>query len=185
MNIEYAWNELERLGLRQKLIQIKNNPSTADSLAWWMNKEPLRSKPVGQGGGKTASELGLDIVAHETNSFLAYESITRAHTGDPNVLISRSGISGEQAAHGDGFYTMVGRTGARGTGLTIRFQVNPNAREGTDFTRQVERYPVFLNKNALRVIPESLNVGLVEFFEMIADGNGIDGSDRGIVEKLR
>jgi hypothetical protein len=75
VNIEYAWNELERLGLRKKLIEIKNNPGTSDSLAFWMNKEPLRSKPLGTGSGKTARELGIDIVAHETDNFLAYESI--------------------------------------------------------------------------------------------------------------
>jgi hypothetical protein len=186
VNIEYAWNELERLGLRQKLIAIQNNPTVRDSLALWMSKEPLRSSRLGQGKGKTAKELGIDIVAHETNNFLAYESITRAHTGDANVLISRDGHTAESAVLGDGFYTKIGTRGAAGTGLTIRFKVNPNAREGDDFIyKSSHSYVIFKNKNALQVIPESLNIGPVEYFEMLANDQSLDASDRGILEKLK
>lgn len=92
-------------------------------MAWWLNKEPLRTSTLGTRIGKTASELGIKIVAHETNNFLAYESITRAHTGRPNVLISRSGMPGEVAVHESGFYNRIGVVGARGTALTIRFDV--------------------------------------------------------------
>ena len=53
---------------------------------------------MGLGNGKTAAELGIEVVAHETNHFLAYESITRAHSGEPNVLTSREGAPGELAA---------------------------------------------------------------------------------------
>ena len=99
-------------------------------------------------------ELGLTIVAHETNDFLAYESITRAHTGAPNVFISRSNATGEAAVHGNGFYTAVGKKGARGSGITIRFTVDPDAREGVDFfltnggTTGEGAYIVWLNRNA-------------------------------------
>ena len=81
---------LEKLGLKQKLSRF-GNPNNPNSLSWWINKEPLRSKPVGLGSGRTAESLGLDIIAHETNNFLAYESITRSRDGAPNVLISRAG----------------------------------------------------------------------------------------------
>ncbi|MFL5815692.1 MAG: hypothetical protein ACJ763_19135 [Bdellovibrionia bacterium] len=191
VNIEYAWNTLEQLGLRKKLVAIKNNATTQDSLAWWMNKEPLRTHPLGQGTGKTAKELGLDIVAHETDNFLAYESITRAHTGDSNVLISRSEGVGEVAGHGNGFYAKKGREGAHGTGLTIRFHLDPNAREGFDFeSGPVHDYVVIKNKAALKVIPESLSVGPVELFEMLStreiSGKApLQASDRGIFEKLK
>ncbi len=187
VNIEYATTVLEQLGIRKKLAAIRGDVSTVDSLAWWMNKEPLRSHVVGHGAGKTAKELGLDIVAHETKHFLAYESITRAHTGDANVFISRDDVQGESAGNGDGFYTKVGREGGRGTGLTIRFHLDPNAREGTDFIR-APQYPnvvVIKNKAALKVIPESLNIGPVEFFQMLAQGETLDEADRGILEKLR
>jgi hypothetical protein len=191
VNIEYAWNTLEKLGLRKKLAAIENNAGTVGSLAWWMNKEPLRTHAVGvdlrtgrTGGGKTARELGLDVIAHETNNFLAYESITRAHTGDPNVLISRRSAAGEAAAHGDGFYTRIGHEGARGTGLTVRFHLSPDAREGTDFTKKGD-FVIVHNKAALRVIPESLNVDPIHLFEMLSEGNGFSNSDRALLEKLK
>jgi hypothetical protein len=194
VNIEYAWDTLEKLGLRQKLIAIRGNVSAQESLAWWLNKEPLRTLPVGSGSGKTAKELGLDVVAHETNNFLAYESITRAHTGDPNVLISRNGAPGEAAVSGDGFYTKVGQEGARGTGLTIRFHLDPNARQGTDFDYHPHsNFVILKNKAALKVIPESLNIGPVEYFEKLAatEAPGLlqsfqpKNSDLGIFEKLK
>ncbi len=197
VSIEYARDTLERLGLRKKLAEIKGDANTTDSLAWWMNKEPLRSKKIGEGTGKTAQELGLDIVAHETNNFLAYESITRAHTGDPNVLISRNGAADERAVFGDGFYVAPGGTGmGRSThgpsGITIRFHLDPNARENTDFISVV--FPgmtkvnqlVIKNKAALRVIPESLNIGPVQYFQMLAaSGLGLNHNDQGILEKLK
>ena len=191
VNIEYAWNELERLGLRKKLIEIRDNPTVSDSLSFWLSKEPLRSAPLGKGNGKTAGQLGIDVVAHETNSFLAYESITRAHTGDANVLISREYATDETAVHGDGFYTAMGKTGARGTGLTIRFKVKPQARLGTDFILARDSslaegsYVIFRNRRALQVIPESLNIGPVEYFEMLASNQSLGKDDLGILEKLK
>jgi hypothetical protein len=186
VNLEYAWNVLEETGLRKKLIAIKSNTNEVDSLAWWLNKEPLRSAPLGAGSGKTARELGLDIVAHETQNFLAYESITLAHTGDPNVLISRAGAAGEAAVHGNGFYTQKGRAGARGTGLTIRFHLDPAARENTDFIRAAGNFVIVKNKAALKVIPESLNADPVEYFRILAGKNvGLNATDLGRLEKLK
>jgi hypothetical protein len=184
INIEYARHTLDQLGLRTKLSAIKANPQVQESLSWWMNKEPLRTQPIGHGSGKTARELGLDVVSHETNNYLAYESITRAHTGDPNVLISRNGAAGEAALHGDGFYARTGKEGARGTGLTIRFRLDPNAREGVDFEKAAEDYVVVKNKAAIRVIPESLNISPVDYMEMIAAGKLGEHSDLGIRERL-
>ena len=189
VNIEYAWNKLEQMGLRIKLMHY-DDFKTENSLAWWMNKEPLRSQAVGLGNGKTAIEIakGLGqeklIVAHETKSFLAYESITRAHTGDPNVFISRANESGEMAAYGNGFYTQIGRNGATGSGLTTRFAVEDNARDGMDFILH-DNYLIFLNKNALKVIPESLNMGPLEYFEYLSKENSFDWSDKAIIEKLK
>jgi hypothetical protein len=190
VNLEYAWDTLEKLGLRKKLVSIKNDAGEVESLAWWLSKEPLRSFAVGKGQGRTAAEIAKKLgvkelkVAHETKSFLAYESITRAHTGDPNVLISRQGSNGETAIHGDGFYTRIGDEGAAGTGLTIRFAVDPAAREGSDFTRSGD-YLIFKNKAALRVIPESLNLSPLEYFRMLSKSDQMDSSDRGIFEKLK
>ncbi|MFL5814729.1 MAG: hypothetical protein ACJ763_14235, partial [Bdellovibrionia bacterium] len=187
VNIEYAKNTLDELGLSKKLQSIQANTGATESLAWWMNKEPLRTRPLGQGTGRTAKELGLDIVAHETKNFLAYESITRAHTGDPNVLISREHFPGEAAAYGDGFYTKIGKEGAHGTGFTIRFHLDPNAREGRDFIYVPhENFVVVQNKAALKVIPESLNIGPVEYFKLLSRSTReLSSSDKGILEKLK
>ena len=185
VNIEYAVNTLDKLGLRKKLVEM-GNAKEQENFAWWLSREPLRSKLIGEGTGKTAEELGIKVVAHETNTFLSYESIVRAHSGEPNVLISRQNAVGESAAVGDGFYTLPGREGARGTGLTIRFNVDPKAREGSDFTLN-RGYTLFKNKKALSVIPESLNFSLDDLME-IALGNRniqINHADRGLLEKLK
>jgi len=190
VNIEYAVKTLDQLGLRRKLAKVNNDPDTYDSLAWWMDKQPLETFPLGQGPGKgavgrTARELGIKIVAHETRTFLSYESITRAHTGDPNVLISRENHGrGEAAVYGDGFYTRIGKIGAAGTGLTIRFQLHPDAREGRDFTLHGD-FVLVKNKAALKVIQESLNLTPLQYFQFIDSGNSFDHSDRGIFEKLK
>jgi hypothetical protein len=184
-NIEYALNKLDELGLRQKLISL-GDANSIESDAWWLSREPLRSKPVGTGKGNTAAELNIKVVAHETNNFLAYESITRAHSGEPNVFISRQNSVGEAAAFGEGFYTKIGKEGARGTGLTIRFEVNPKAREGTDFIIK-DNCIIFINKKALSVIQESLNYGLEDLLKLAESKLVIevDHSDLALLEKLK
>jgi len=182
VNLEYAAHTLQGLKLKEKLISA-GNPAQIDSMAWWINRMPLESKPVGKGPGKTAQELGIDVVAHDTKSFLAYESITRAHTGDPNVFISRYGFDGESATSGDGFYTLNGRAGLWGTKITIRFRVNPQAREGWDF-KQNGGSVIFLNKGAFRVIPESLNLGIYQYFELLRDDKNMTADDKGLLEKF-
>lgn len=195
VNLEYAWSTLEKLGLRQKLISIQNNPETSDSLAWWMSKEPLRVKPVGEGLGRTAESLGISRVAHETYDFHAYEGMTRSHTGEPNVFISRQNVAGETASHGDGFYTAIGKKGAKGTGITIRFEVDPQAREGTDFVLEKNAigkkigdgtFVIWKNKNAIRVIPESLEMSPVEYIRFLAQGNSvIEYEDQALFWKMK
>jgi hypothetical protein len=192
VNLEYAAREMDRLGLRSKIaIPSASSESEKESAAWWINKKPLTSQAVGQGTGRTAAEVarsqgvtGEIIVAHETNSMLAWESITKSHKGDPNVFTSRTSAVDESALHGEGFYTKIGREGARGTGLTIRFTVDPRAREGTDFVIY-ESFWIIRNKAALRVIPESLNLTPLEFFTRLASGKDFNPADRGILEMAK
>jgi hypothetical protein len=184
VNIEYALDLVNEVGLKDKLIRLNGNSTQQWSLAWWMSKAALKSYPIQKGSGRTARQLGIDIVAHETSDFMAYESMTRAHTGDPNVLISRKNVVGEAAQYGEGFYTAMGRKGARDSGITIRFKVEPEAREGVDFIFVSEQqYVIFLNKNALRVIPESLNLNLGQYYRFL-QASRFDSTDRGIIEKL-
>ena len=66
---------------------------------------------------------------------------------------------------------------------TIRFEVDPNAREGKDFFFANGReYVVFTNKNALRVYPEGLDIRPSEFFHLLQN---FQPADRGLMEKLR
>jgi hypothetical protein len=185
VNIEYAMNILDQLGLRKKLI-VLGDITNIDSDAWWLNREPLRSRPVGTGQGATAAQLDIKVVAHETNNFLAFESITRAHSGEPNVLISRANEVGETAVHGDGFYTKKGRTGARGTGLTIRFNVDPQAKEGTDFSIN-DDFIIFHNKKAISVIQESLNFTIDDLLKLVEQNQElvVEHSNLALLEKLK
>ncbi len=199
-NIEYAFNTLDQLGLRQKLLSMNLKAEGVYDASYWLKKEPLRGYTKDQlpkyaseklkeynfqPTGKTAKDLGIDIVAHETRNMLAHESMTRSHTGAPNVLISRDGYDGESAACGDGFYTRVGREGAVGSGLTIRFKVDPAAQEGRDFIKHQD-FIIFLNKKSLTVIQESLNFGLVELVETLESGAiKLDHSDKAVMEKFK
>ena len=196
-NIEYAINMLDRLGLRQKLISMNLKGDGTNDASYWLNKEPLRSYgpdelPRYTSGklknydftptGKTAKDLKISIVAHETRNILAFESIIRSHSGEPNVLISREGFQGESAIYFDGFYTKIGRYGATSSGITIRFQVDPMAREGVDFIKQ-DDYVIFLNKRSLTVIPELFNFNVSQLADLIAtDSLKLDYSNGGQIE---
>lgn len=188
-NSEFAWNLLEKTGLRTKLIELDGNQiQKQDSLSWWMNKEPLRSKlfgSKGRTGAQIAKELGLTevIVSHETNSFVAYDNITRSARGETNAFISRSGVSGETAVMGNGFYVKIGQSGARGTNLTIRFKLHHEAREGEDFKVR-GNYIVVTNKRALVLIQENLDLSIKDFLKLLISGD-IKTNDKGLVEKFK
>jgi hypothetical protein len=110
--------------------------------------------------------------------------MTRDRKGAPNVYISRnSNHQGESAIHGDGFYTKIGKEGARGTGYTIRFKPDPNAREGEDF-KMAGDYLILKNKAALEVIPESFDMSLSEYFEKISHKD-FDQADKALVEFVK
>lgn len=192
VNIERANILLDELGLREKLIKFNNgNPNKTKSLAWWMSKEPLATKPVGTGTGTTAAELGVSVISHSTSDFLAYESITKAHTGDPNFFISRAGVKGERAVEGPGVYAVIGREGGGRSDLTIRLQVLPTARRGTDFSiiynedLATEEVFVVHNKAAVRIIPESLDLDPKSYLDFLIGENKFEDSDEALVIKLR
>ena len=155
-DLEYASNVLEQLGLRKKLIAIENNPTEVDSLAWWMNREPLRSYQVGRGRGRTAKQIaesmGLDriVLMHKSQSPDALERIRSS--GQTNVFVSRTGTSGEAAPYGNGFYTKRFKPGKDDPNLlkspqTVVEVLRPDAREGTDFHIEGD-YVVLQNKRA-------------------------------------
>jgi hypothetical protein len=185
VNIEYAADQMDRLGLRSLLRGI-SDPASEGTLGWWMNKQPLRSKPVGRGNGKTAAALGITTITHETRGYLPFESITRAHTGAPNALISRVGFVGERAVYGNGHYTLQGRKGGAGTGWSVRYTLRPDAREGSDFVRRSNGVVLLLNKAAATVIPEKVELTLPQYLGLLMnDPSGISRNDKGILERAR
>jgi hypothetical protein len=190
-NLELAANTLDKLGLRKELIAL-SNPTDRSQMGFWLSKEPLRTKPVGEGRGRTLKQIAEELkipweeftLSHETDSLLSYESMTRDRKGAPNVYISRnSNHQGETAAHGDGFYTRIGKEGATGSGYTIRFKPDPNAREGEDF-KMVGDYIILKNKAALEVIPESFDMTLPEYFEKLSHED-FNKADKALVEFLK
>ncbi len=183
IDLERAGEILDQVGLRRKLINI-GSIHEKDSMPWWMNREPLKTYHIKSvANSKTANDLGISIVAHETIDFVTYEAIMKSPRGLPNVFISREKAKGENAYHGEGFYTRKGREGARGTGFTIRFRVDPRAVEGKDF-RIFGDYFLVLNRSIITVIPESLNLSALEYLELVWRKNW-KSSDRGLFEKFQ
>jgi len=198
VDMEYAIDTLDELGLRKKLRGLettnKDQKMGVQDLNWWMSKEPLRGFEVGMGRGKTIAQISQErgipieefVVSHETNSFLSWESLTRSTSGKPNVLISRSGGGkfGENSIVGDGHYTKIGLRGARGTGLTIRYVPDSNARKGSDFILS-ENEIVWTNRNAIQTVFEDLEFDLRSYFLFLMDGNKIDSSNKAVLMKLK
>jgi hypothetical protein len=184
VNIEYATDQLDALGLR-KILRAVSKPEASGSLGWWMNKEPLRTRPIGKGFGRTAKSLGIDVISHETRDLLAYESITRAATGEANVLVSRSeGFADEFAAFGNGYYNRVGMEGARGTGITVRSHLHPDARVGSDFRMEGD-FVIVTNKAAIRTIAEQMDFDLLGYFKFLSSGNEIKANERALLHLLK
>ena len=204
IDVENAVKVLDRFNLREKLDRVAAD-QTQGSISWWMHKQPLMSFPLDQPGqralipslsvrkkdlpaiGVTAGEMDLKVVSHETTSYLVYEAITRSHKGLPNVFISRHGHDGETAAFGDGFYTKPGTSsGYRGSGFTVRFRVDPHAREGVDFERVNHgAYLLIHNRSMLTVIPENLQMDLIGYYSMLASQEQLSKDDLGVFHRLR
>ncbi len=154
-DLEAAFATMDKLGLRQKLVAM-GDAKAIGSMSWWMNKEPLRSKPVGQGTGKTARDLGITRVTHGTRDFKAYESITAPADGKMNFLISRANVAGESAAYGNGVYAGIGRNSQRSdTALGIEMDVKPDAKLGTDFHLPANGLFLLVNKDAVTEPPRA------------------------------
>ena len=134
IDLERSQRVLQQLGALKVLKSIKGNTDEMNSMAWWLNRQPLLSRPINPASSphttglpqslgqktafkkqdvaavatnKTAEQLGLRYVVHSTQTRTAYESIMRSHNQQPNAFISRKDQSGESAAMGDGFYTSV------------------------------------------------------------------------------
>ena len=153
-HLEETYKLINELGLRHKFYNSKDiteNGPRIKSVWWWLNKVPLPTRPLGT-SGRTATEIGLYKVSHNTHNIETIHSITRSKDRSPNVFKSRFAYPGETAMHGDGFYTKIGDSGAGGSGYTVSFEVDPMAREGEDFKIIGGEYVVFFNRAALLLL---------------------------------
>ena len=183
-DVEYTADMLAQSNLKAKLIEM-GGVQKEGTPAWWVNKEPLRSFPLGQGEGKTAEELGIKTAAHDTKDFLAWSSIMRSYKGLPNALTSRENTVGENISEGgEGFYTYMNQESGMYKSFSTRSYVHPKAREKSDFVLTPSGL-VIRNRSALRVIPNSItSSGLAEYFAFI-QSKGLGRENAGIIEKFR
>ena len=134
---------LDQIGLRKKFLKIPGNRANKiDSLAWWLNKKPLPkirdSSLLSKEKAKTAGELNMKTVGHYTSD-LGHRLITWNFDNQPKLFESRPAIAGENAGHGNGFYTFLDpkkvTTFVNNDSKLVLFNVNPEAIEGIDFER--------------------------------------------------
>lgn len=202
-NVEWAWNELERIGLRRALV-AGDGPHPAGTLAWLLTKEPLRSHPIGHFAGPddprrlmagdhpighTARQLGIDYVAHDTQDYLLYETILASWDGHPNATISRRNVEGESAAAGPALYGRLGSVGGKNTHITVHMRLHPDARDGVDFVLDGTPHdgaPIRLfNKVALTIAREKLDWDIGEYLSFVRGGGTFGEGDGGVLHRIR
>ena len=148
LDIASAFKKLDQVGLAEALRKASTNRDV-DSLRWWLSRRPLPAFTVGTGGGATAKSLNISQVTHATSGLVGYWSLVRTADGRPNAFMSRNGVQGEHSVDKHpGFYMAEGEAGGRDTGFDISFQLDPNARLGTDFTQPAHHTIALLNRNA-------------------------------------
>ena len=86
VDLEFADQGMREFGVREALGRIAGDPrrgpfpglvagpGTAALPTPWGKAGKIEGRAKG-GGGKTAKDLGIDVVAHETDSFTSWESI--------------------------------------------------------------------------------------------------------------
>ena len=154
-----VWDTLGKIGLLDKLQKL-NNPDLAVLFA----REPLTVKSKGSPTGKTAKDLGVDVVTHGTSSLELWNAICRTPYKRANIFTSRPSGAGEMALLGEGVYTVEGKEGL-GAGYNVPLRLAPDAREGVDFNvfdqnagggPLERRWVVLLNSSKVTLAPIDL-----------------------------
>jgi hypothetical protein len=109
---------------------------------------------------KYATSMKEGIFVHDIKGRDAYRNVTSGPNGKPNVIISQEAqenpnVIGRFEEKRFGFYTLPGRSAeSLFEGARVVFKVDPNAREGSDFSvgHWLEGEIIFYNRNALRVV---------------------------------
>ena len=187
IDLERSQHVLQQLGALQVLQNINGDKNELNSMAWWLNRQPLQSYPLNTSTTyyETAEQLGLHYVVHTTSSSEAYESIVNSHDKRPNAFISRAKKEGEFAAYGDGFYTSRvddAHTCKNDYGPAgICFRVHPQAQLNTDFLMlnpnkndDTDTIVVFKNKSALQIVNDAVSASTNDFKAWLTHGAHID-----------
>lgn len=140
LDLEAAWNFIEEIGLRKKLMAF----APQSELAILLSKEPLRSAPSSFATPLRIKGSRIDfftrstpeiprIVSHATRNIEALESIRRHPFGKPNFFVSRWNQQGETAVDDEGLYTAHGTKGwgdyTLNTELDVSSEANPILRD--------------------------------------------------------
>lgn len=149
------------------------------------DKENLAVKPLGRGTGKTAKELGLTYLTHQTEEMRVFSAITGSKVGRPNLFISRQmkrasngDIPGELARRGNGFYTMKGKDSEwhpDSGDYKVIFKIHPEARVGHDFF-MFNSEVVIVNSAAVEIAHLDGEIDSVKYIQslLVKDGYSTD-----------
>jgi len=164
LDLDLAWNVMNETGLLPKLSEV-GDPEVIGSPSWVAVTRPLPAFSRGQGDGLTARELGIKRLYYAPRDFQDYERLSKGFPGVFNVLSEKvkKGFLGGKSTQGAEVYLEKAR------GPDVRFailEMNPEARRGTDF-EIVKNHLYILNRDAVRVLPESLKPTAAKYFALL------------------
>ncbi len=142
VDLERAYTIINSFNLREKLAPLDDEAKKVGSLDWILSRLSLPSDPAkisalnrySKKTNKTASDLSLTTITHQTSSLEAFEQITGNPFGRANFFISIED-NGQHARYGSGFYALEGMRGTHPNSLSyhIVMSIKPIAKEGEDF----------------------------------------------------
>jgi len=160
-----AWDTLESLQFRSKIIHDGKRSEEPDTAAWLMSREPLRgvrdrqnlppiSWPLSPKKLSDPLQVG-DLISHGTPRADSWEALYADPRGTPNFLISQTQRPGMTAAAGNGVYFQKGTHGVNGFQAQVRLNETPTP--GVDYREGVltNQY-VFSNSSKMRMVYSGL-----------------------------
>lgn len=130
---------------------------------------PFKNKNFGL--GKTAAELGITHVNHQTKMREVVAAIASSPYGKPNVRMSFAPGLFEESAYnarrGTGFYTMKGFSPWHPDwgNYRVKFRVNPSARLGKDFF--IYNNEIIFRTNVLEVVYDQHSQRPIDMFKSL------------------
>jgi len=183
-DLNHADALLAQSGLRKVIEQLATRYEAFEPVFLFLDRKPLPFFPIHTSAGvRTAKDLNLSRVVHETTDALRLESITWRPDGRINALISEVAKAGQHADFGTGFYTKNAKEGLMRSGSSVDLDIDPNAREGIDF-RLVNnaKNVIILNAAAVKLNPKHLSTSNpVKLWQALAE-NSLGTNIKGVLE---